>query len=92
MRSRLIAALFFVFICLPLPEGGSAHPLGNFSISQYSAIRLRQMKLSSSVTSSTWLRSRLFRRSRKVGLCRRPEIPSLKTYLERKSGDCCAMV
>jgi ABC-type nickel/cobalt efflux system permease component RcnA len=39
MRSRLIAALFFVFLLSPAGKV-AAHPLGNFSISQYSAIRI----------------------------------------------------
>ena len=39
MRSRLIAALLFVFLLSPAGKV-AAHPLGNFSISQYSAIRI----------------------------------------------------
>jgi nickel/cobalt exporter len=39
MRSRLIASLFFVFLLAATGEI-AAHPLGNFSISQYSAIRV----------------------------------------------------
>jgi nickel/cobalt exporter len=39
MRSRLIASLFFVFLLAATGEV-AAHPLGNFSISQYSAIRV----------------------------------------------------
>jgi ABC-type nickel/cobalt efflux system permease component RcnA len=39
MRPRLIAELFFVFV-LAVVGKATAHPLGNFSISQYSAIRL----------------------------------------------------
>ena len=39
MRSRFIAALFFVFLFAG-PGEVAAHPLGNFSISQYSAIRI----------------------------------------------------
>src|SRR6267142_4025700 len=39
MRSPLIAALFFVFLLSPAGKV-AAHPLGNFSISQYSAIRI----------------------------------------------------
>jgi ABC-type nickel/cobalt efflux system permease component RcnA len=39
MRLRLIAALFFVFV-LTAAGKVTAHPLGNFSISQYSAIRI----------------------------------------------------
>jgi nickel/cobalt exporter len=39
MRRSLIAALFFVFLFTTVSEV-TAHPLGNFSISQYSAIRV----------------------------------------------------
>jgi len=39
MRSRFIASLFFVFLLATTGEV-AAHPLGNFSISQYSAIRI----------------------------------------------------
>jgi nickel/cobalt exporter len=39
MRPRLIAALFCVFLFTAVGEV-TAHPLGNFSISQYSAIRV----------------------------------------------------
>jgi ABC-type nickel/cobalt efflux system permease component RcnA len=39
MRRCLIAALFFVFLFTAMGEV-TAHPLGNFSISQYSAIRV----------------------------------------------------
>jgi ABC-type nickel/cobalt efflux system permease component RcnA len=39
MRRCLIAALFFVFLFTAVGEV-TAHPLGNFSISQYSAIRV----------------------------------------------------
>lgn len=41
MRLRLIAALLFVFVFFLTAAGKvTAHPLGNFSISQYSAIRV----------------------------------------------------
>jgi ABC-type nickel/cobalt efflux system permease component RcnA len=39
MRPLLIAALFFVFVLAAVGKV-AAHPLGNFSISQYSAIRI----------------------------------------------------
>jgi ABC-type nickel/cobalt efflux system permease component RcnA len=44
MRSRLIAALFFVFLLSPAGKV-AAHPLGNFSISQYSAIRINENEI-----------------------------------------------
>ena len=39
MRSYFIPALLFVFLLVPSSQV-SAHPLGNFSISHYSAIRV----------------------------------------------------
>ena len=39
MRSRFVASLLFVFFLAAVGKVG-AHPLGNFSISQYSAIRI----------------------------------------------------
>jgi nickel/cobalt exporter len=44
MRSCFIAPLFFVFL-LAAPSKVAAHPLGNFSISQYSAIRINENEI-----------------------------------------------
>jgi hypothetical protein len=44
MRSRFLIVSLLALLLLAFAGSCSAHPLGNFSISQYSALRMAGMK------------------------------------------------
>ena len=83
MRSCFIPALLFVFI-LVTPSKVTAHPLGNFSISHYSAIRINgnEIELHYIIDMAE---IPTFQEIQEVGFVPKAGEPSAEEYLMRKS-------
>ena len=80
MRSYFIPALLFVFLLVASSQV-SAHPLGNFSISHYSAIRVGKEAVELRYIIDI-AETRPFRRYRKLDLYRKSENPVWKLISE----------
>jgi nickel/cobalt exporter len=83
MRQCLIAALFFVFLFTAVSEV-TAHPLGNFSISQYSAIRVDKETVEIRYIIDM-AEIPTFQEIQETGIVPQAEDSSLDTYLKRKT-------
>lgn len=83
MRSRLLAALFFVFLLSPAGKV-AAHPLGNFSISHYSAIRIGKEALELRYIIDM-AEIPTFQEIQESGFVPKAGDPSVEAYLMRKS-------
>ncbi len=83
MRSCFIAALFFVFLFAG-PSEIAAHPLGNFSISQYSAIRIigNEIDLRYIIDMAE---IPTFQEIQESGIVPKAGDPNLEAYLTRKT-------
>ena len=83
MRSCFIPALLFVFL-LVTPSKVTAHPLGNFSISHYSAIRINgnEIELHYIIDMAE---IPTFQEIQEVGFVPKAGEPSVEAYLMRKS-------
>ena len=83
MRSCFIAALFFVFLFAG-PSEIAAHPLGNFSISQYSAIRIigNEIDLRYIIDMAE---IPTFQEIQESGIVPKAGDPNLEAYLARKT-------
>ena len=83
MRSCFIAALFFVFLFAGSSEV-AAHPLGNFSISQYSAIRIigNEIDLRYIIDMAE---IPTFQEIQESGIVPKAGDPNLEAYLTRKT-------
>jgi nickel/cobalt exporter len=83
MRRCLIAALFFVFLFTTVGEV-TAHPLGNFSISQYSAIRVDKETVEIRYIIDM-AEIPTFQEIQETGIVPQAGDSSLDTYLKRKT-------
>ncbi len=83
MRPRLIASLFFVFLLATVGEV-AAHPLGNFSISQYSAIRINGNEIEIRYIVDM-AEIPTFQQIQETGIVPQAGDSSLDTYLKRKT-------
>ena len=83
MRSCFIAALFFVFLFAG-PSEISAHPLGNFSISQYSAIRINGNEIDLRYIIDM-AEIPTFQEIQESGIVPKAGDPNLEAYLTRKT-------
>jgi nickel/cobalt exporter len=83
MRRCLIAALFFVFLFTAVGEV-TAHPLGNFSISQYSAIRVDKETVEIRYIIDM-AEIPTFQEIQETGIVPQAGDSSLDTYLKRKT-------
>ena len=83
MRPRLIASLFFVFLLAAVGEV-AAHPLGNFSISQYSAIRINGNEIEIRYIIDM-AEIPTFQEIQETGIVPQAGDSSLDTYLKRKT-------
>jgi ABC-type nickel/cobalt efflux system permease component RcnA len=83
MRPRLIASLLFVFLLATTGEV-AAHPLGNFSISQYSAIRINGNEIEIRYIIDM-AEIPTFQEIQETGIVPQVGDSSLDTYLKRKT-------
>jgi nickel/cobalt transporter (NicO) family protein len=83
MRRCLIAALFFIFLFAAVGEV-TAHPLGNFSISQYSAIRVDKETVEIRYIIDM-AEIPTFQEIQETGIVPQAGDSSLDTYLKRKT-------
>ena len=83
MRSYFIPALLFVFLLVPSSQV-SAHPLGNFSISHYSAIRVGKEAVELRYIIDM-AEIPTFQEIQEVGFVPQVGEPSVEAYLMRKS-------
>jgi nickel/cobalt exporter len=83
MRRCLIAALFFVFLFTAVDEV-TAHPLGNFSISQYSSIRVDKETVEIRYIIDM-AEIPTFQEIQETGIVPQAGDSSLDTYLKRKT-------
>jgi ABC-type nickel/cobalt efflux system permease component RcnA len=83
MRLRLIVALFFVFL-VAAAGNVAAHPLGNFSISQYSAIRINRNEIEIRYIIDM-AEIPTFQEIQESGIVPTTGDSGLQTYLERKA-------
>jgi ABC-type nickel/cobalt efflux system permease component RcnA len=83
MHSRFIASLFFVFL-LATTDEVAAHPLGNFSISQYSAIRVNGNEIEIRYIIDM-AEIPTFQEIQETGIVPQVGDSSLDTYLKRKT-------
>jgi ABC-type nickel/cobalt efflux system permease component RcnA len=84
MHSRFLIVGLLPFMLLAFTGSGSAHPLGNFSISQYSALRIgaTEIKLSYLVDMAE---IPTFQEIQETGIVPKAGDPSLEAYLARKA-------
>ncbi|MGH7798145.1 MAG: nickel/cobalt transporter [Candidatus Binatia bacterium] len=84
MYTRLIASVLLAAWTIIFPEAVPAHPLGNFSISQYSAIRIigNEIDLRYIIDMAE---IPTFQEIQESGIAPKAENPSLEDYLTRKS-------
>ncbi|HSE91448.1 MAG TPA: hypothetical protein VLJ79_34890 [Candidatus Binatia bacterium] len=83
MRSRFIASLLFVFLLAAVGKV-AAHPLGNFSISQYSAIRINGKEIEIRYIIDM-AEIPTFQEIQETGIVPHVGDSSLDTYLKRKT-------
>jgi ABC-type nickel/cobalt efflux system permease component RcnA len=84
MRSRFLIVSLLALMLLAFPGSGSAHPLGNFSISQYSALRIgaTEIELRYLVDMAE---IPTFQEIQENGIEAKAGDPSLESYLARKA-------
>jgi len=84
MHSRLLIVALLVLVLLAFTGSGSAHPLGNFSISQYSAIRIigNEIELRYIIDMAE---IPTFQEIQESGIVSKAGDPSLESYLMHKS-------
>ena len=84
MRSRFLIVSLLALMLLAFPGSGSAHPLGNFSISQYSALRIggTEIELRYLVDMAE---IPTFQEIQENGIEPKAGDPSLEAYLARKA-------
>ena len=84
MRSRFVIVALPALMLLAFTGSGSAHPLGNFSISQYSALRVagNEIELRYLIDMAE---IPTFQEIQESGIVPKAENPSLEAYLARKS-------
>jgi ABC-type nickel/cobalt efflux system permease component RcnA len=84
MSSRALVVAWFTLMLLAFTGSGSAHPLGNFSISQYSALRVagNQIELRYLIDMAE---IPTFQEIQESGIVPKAENPELEDYLTRKS-------
>src|SRR5262245_20244005 len=85
MHSRFLTVGLLAFMLLAFARSGAAHPLGNFSISQYSALRIdgKEIELRYLVDMAE---IPTFQEIQENGIVAKTGDSSLNNYLERKAG------
>jgi nickel/cobalt exporter len=84
MRSRFVTVALFSLMLLTFTGSGSAHPLGNFSISQYSALRISRSEIELRYLIDM-AEIPTFQEIQESGFVPKPEDPSIEAYLKRKT-------
>jgi nickel/cobalt transporter (NicO) family protein len=84
MRSRLLIVAAIALLLLPLTGSGWAHPLGNFSISQYSALRINANEIAIRYIIDM-AEIPTFQRIQESGIVPMTGDSGLQPYIERKA-------